>query len=199
MEREWLFAHLKIVSLKLSFDEVELISCPLWVQIHGLPLQNMTTLNAIKLGKTLGKILEVENGHITGIIYSHHLRIRVEIDTSKPLAQGFNLPRLDRAPIWVRFLYERLADYCHLCGLIRYKRNLCPAPPPSRFLPQYELNLKADTPSGSCPNLASNLDLQDMDHPVIETVSPYPIQVTVAVVSSGASSQLMLSTKVMSC
>jgi hypothetical protein len=61
----------------------------------------MTKLNAIKIGKTLGNVLEVENGHVTGIIYSHHLRIRVDI--SKPLASRFNLPHPDRAPIWFGF------------------------------------------------------------------------------------------------
>jgi hypothetical protein len=107
-----LFAHLKALVFEMSFEEVELNTCPFWIQVHELPLQNMTTLDAIRIGKSLGSLLEVENGVCPGIIYSHHLHIHVEIDTSKTLVPGFHLPRPDRAHIWVLFLYERLADYC---------------------------------------------------------------------------------------
>jgi rRNA maturation protein Rpf1 len=37
---------LKTWSSELSFDEVELILCPFWVQIHGLLRHNMTARNA---------------------------------------------------------------------------------------------------------------------------------------------------------
>jgi len=83
----------------------------------------MTAINAIKIGKTLGPLLEVENGEVPGIICRHHLRIKVEIDTSKPLVPGFHFPRVGRDPIWVRFLYERLANYHILCGLIGHKKK----------------------------------------------------------------------------
>jgi hypothetical protein len=88
-------------------------------------LQNVTAINAIKIGKTLGPLLEVENGEVPGIIGLHHLRIKVEIDTSKPLVPGFHFPRLGCDPIWVCFLYERLVDYCILYDLIGHKKNGC--------------------------------------------------------------------------
>jgi hypothetical protein len=65
----------------MSFKEVELNTCPFWIQVHELPLKNMTTLDAIRIGKSLGSLLEVENGVCPGIIYSHRLHIHVEIDT----------------------------------------------------------------------------------------------------------------------
>jgi len=110
---------LKPWSPKLTFEEAELHICPFWIQVHGVPLQSMTAL---------GTLLEVENGEVPCIICRHHLRIKVEIDTLKPLVPGFHFSRLGRDPIWVRFLYQRLADYCILCGLIGHKKNGCLAP-----------------------------------------------------------------------
>lgn len=44
-----------------TIEETDLNLCPFRVQIHGLPLQNMTTKNAVSIGKGLGNVLEVEN------------------------------------------------------------------------------------------------------------------------------------------
>jgi hypothetical protein len=108
---------------ELSIDEVDLSSCAFWVQVHGLPLQNLTAVNAIKIGKFLGiEVLNVENGDLEGIIAHHHLRIRVLINVLQPLIPGFSLPRLDLPSIWIRFQYERLADYCVYCGLIGHRK-----------------------------------------------------------------------------
>jgi hypothetical protein len=101
------------------------------VQVHGLPLQNLTAVNAIKIGKFIGiEVLNVANGDLEGIIAHHHLRIRVLINVLQPLIPGFFLPRLDLPSIWIRFQYERLADYCVYCGLIGHRKFFCPDPIP---------------------------------------------------------------------
>jgi hypothetical protein len=61
---------LKPWSPELAVEEVKLSICPFWIQIHGLPLQNMTVINVIKIGESLGPLLEVENGAVRGIICS---------------------------------------------------------------------------------------------------------------------------------
>jgi hypothetical protein len=108
---------------ELSIEEVTLSTCVFWVQVHGLPLQNLTAVNAIKIGKLIGDVKNVENGDCSGIIAFHHLRIRIEINVMQPLHPGFFLPRDGLAPIWIKFQYERLADYCVLSGLIGHRRN----------------------------------------------------------------------------
>jgi hypothetical protein len=80
---------LKTWSHELSFDEVELTFCPFWVQIHELPRHNMTAKNAAQIGCLIGSVLDVEYGDIDGIICTHHLRVKVKVDSSKPLAPGF--------------------------------------------------------------------------------------------------------------
>lgn len=128
---------------ELTSEEVDLSSCAFWVQVHGLPLQNMMVVNAIKIGKRIGlKVLDVEDGDKSGIISHHHLRIRILLDVSLPLVPSFHLPRSGRSAIWIKFLYERLADYCTLCGCIGHQKSFCPAPPPLGLPDRYGTSLR---------------------------------------------------------
>jgi hypothetical protein len=115
---------------ELAFEEVDLSSCAFWVQVHGLPLENMLAVNAIKIGKLFGlKVPTVEDGEKSGNINHHHLRFFLLIDVSLPLGLGFHLPRSGLSPLWIKLLYERLADYCSLCGCIGHCKTFCSAPP----------------------------------------------------------------------
>jgi hypothetical protein len=130
----------------LALNEVELFLCSFWIQVHGLPQQNMTIKNAIRIGKALGTLLDVENGDNPGLICRQHLRLRVEINTTCPLVPGFFISRTNKDPLWVNFKYERLADYCTLCGLIGHKKFSCPDPP---LVPpaNYSISLSAASPT----------------------------------------------------
>lgn len=98
---------------ELTNAEFILFTCAFWIQVHGLPLQNMTDVNASKIGKFIGDtILDVHNGDCPRIISHHHLGMCVVLDVSKPLVPGFHLPRPGLPSLWIKFLYERLADYC---------------------------------------------------------------------------------------
>jgi hypothetical protein len=97
----------------------------------------MTITNAIKIGKGIGRILELDNNNSFGLICRQFLRFKVEINTSLPLAPRFNIPCPGMKPRWVEFKYERLDDYYILCGLIGHKKNVCPTPqiliPPEKY------------------------------------------------------------------
>jgi hypothetical protein len=110
----------------LALEEVELHLCPFWIQLHGLPTQNMTLRNANRIGKVLGNLLEAENHDVSGLICHQHLRLRVELNTSLPLNPGFHIPRSSKEPLWISFKYEQLADYCNFCGLIGHKKVQLP-------------------------------------------------------------------------
>ncbi len=74
---------------ELSIEEVDLSTCVFWLQVHGVPLQNLTAVNAIRIGKFIGDVKNVENGDCLGIIAFHHLHIRIEINVLQPLIPGF--------------------------------------------------------------------------------------------------------------
>jgi hypothetical protein len=107
-----------------TIEEVDLSTCAFWVQVQGLPLQNLIAVNDIKIGKFIGiDVLNVENGDKEGIIAHHHLHIRILINVLQPLVLGFFLPSQDLPSIWIKFKFERLADYC---GLIGHRKYFCP-------------------------------------------------------------------------
>lgn len=97
-------------------EEVDFSCGAFWIQIHGLPLIHMNAHNANLLGSRLGKLLEVDNADATGMQYRKFLRVKVLINLQNPLAQGFNLPRIDKPLLRINFRYERLSDFCFTCG-----------------------------------------------------------------------------------
>ena len=72
----------------------------------------MTTKNAIKIGNSIGNLLELDTYNSSGLICRQVIRFKVDVDTSKPLALGFYIPRPDMKPHWIAFKYECLDDYC---------------------------------------------------------------------------------------
>jgi hypothetical protein len=152
----------------LSIDEVKLNLCAFWIQIHGLPLQYMTTLNAIRIGKKLGNILELETDNTDELICRQFIRLKVEIDTTKPLASGFNLDCGDEQRR-ISILYERLDDYCSSCGLIGHKSGFCPSPSSSVTPEKYRKTLRA--PPYVPPRLISNLQPDESDSGISSAAS----------------------------
>jgi hypothetical protein len=71
----------------------------------------MTTKNAIKIGKGIGKILELDNNS-SRLISRQFIHFKIEINTSLPLASGFYMPYARSEPCWIAFKYKRLYKYC---------------------------------------------------------------------------------------
>ncbi|KAM1859820.1 hypothetical protein ACFX13_012070 [Malus domestica] len=53
------------------------------------------------------------------------LRVRLLIDSTKPLVSGCWLRREDNRDTWVEFCYERLQDFCYRCGRLRHVNTDC--------------------------------------------------------------------------
>jgi hypothetical protein len=103
----------------------------------------MTTKNAIRIGKTIGDILELDNNNSSGIISRPFIRMKIELNTSHPLASGFYMPCEGTKPRWIGFQYEHLDEYCSLCGLIGHVQKFCSAPPAKRTPEKYMFSLRA--------------------------------------------------------
>jgi hypothetical protein len=76
----------------LAIDEVKLQFCAFGVKVHDLPRQFMTKTNVIRIGKGIGKILELDNNKSSRLISHQFIRFKIEINTSLPLASGFYMP-----------------------------------------------------------------------------------------------------------
>ncbi|GKV43150.1 hypothetical protein SLEP1_g50482, partial [Rubroshorea leprosula] len=76
-----------------------------------------------ELVQKLGDSFEVDagNGHVWGTDY---IRVRVVIDSRKPLRRGMKLSLKD-GPVWVSFRYERLPHFCYCCGMLDHVKRDC--------------------------------------------------------------------------
>ena len=95
-----------------------------WVQLHDLPIGDMNSKSACKIGKVIGEVQSgmKEWGTHDG---SSFMRIRVRVDTSKPLCRGRKLCMEDGKVGWVRFRYERFPNLCYWCGLLTHCDKDC--------------------------------------------------------------------------
>jgi hypothetical protein len=62
-----------------------------------------------KIGSTLGTMEEVD------VTWGRCLRVRIHLDVTRPLERGRALV-LSGKSIWVPFRYEKLPQFCHVCG-----------------------------------------------------------------------------------
>jgi hypothetical protein len=155
----------------LAIDEVKLQYCAFWIQVHKLPLQYMTTKNAIKIGKAIGPILELDNNNTSGLICHQFIRFKIEIDITKPLAPGFYMPCPgEKKPCWIAFMHERLDEYCTSCGLIGHIKKFCPTPPQPLYPPdKYSRSLRA--PPYVSPRLVLKIQQEDSDSGISSAAS----------------------------
>ena len=137
-------------SPKATLGELSLNSIPLWIQVHGLLLDNMSLKNSIAIGKGLGNFVKIDSANGVNSTFRSFLKLLVEIDVSKPLNPGFLFTRMDNSTTWISLKYERLDLYCINCGLIGHKKNSCLAPQANRFPTRYKISLHV--------NLSSNLN-----------------------------------------
>ena len=83
---------LKRWSYDEKFEEIDFVKASIWVQVHGLPLDRMSTANAIIIAESLGGLVEVDNADNLKPGRKIFLRICVLLPLDDPLPTGFLLP-----------------------------------------------------------------------------------------------------------
>lgn len=111
----------------LLLKELDFSPCEFWVQVHNLPLNKMNLHNAETIGALVGKVIRVHDPKLHTRV-RRFIRIRIQVDTSKPLRPGCKIMRDDGHPSWVSFKYERLPDLCFNCGMLTHVVKACPSP-----------------------------------------------------------------------
>ncbi|KAL0432446.1 UNVERIFIED_CONTAM: hypothetical protein Slati_2578900 [Sesamum latifolium] len=103
---------------------IELNWCDFHIHIHGLPLGKMTRDVAAFIGNKLGKFKEVDLDS-NGEVWGSSVRIRVSIDITKPLKCALKLRTVLGDEQLVTFTYERLPNFCYLCGVLGHLSRQC--------------------------------------------------------------------------
>ncbi|CAA0831933.1 Unknown protein [Striga hermonthica] len=95
----------------------------MWVQIHQLPPHWIAYEPGRKIGRIIGKMLNVlvpGNGNNAG----NMLKVLVEVNLREPLLRGTFIS-LGEEKKWVDFRYENLQNFCFYCGLVGHGEKNC--------------------------------------------------------------------------
>lgn len=113
---------------QISYQQIEFNSSPMWIQIHNLPLELMSSNNAAKILSRVGSIMEIEEPVVEGRLLRTFVRGRVKVNLGKPLPTGCWVPRSNLPNLWVRYIYERIQSMCYKCGVLGHDQSYCSKP-----------------------------------------------------------------------
>lgn len=78
-----------------------------------------------KIANEVGELITVDAPK-SGVAWGPFLRIRVNIDITKPLVRGKMIQIEDSEAEWVVLKYERLPIFCYRCGILGHQDRECP-------------------------------------------------------------------------
>lgn len=106
-----------------SLQDVNFAVMDTWVQIYGLSFDMYNSINAQRFAELVGKFRFVEPDHL--LQQRSYLRVKVELDTTIPLRDGFWWTNTSGVQKWATIRYERLSDYCYGCGRLGHASTNC--------------------------------------------------------------------------
>ena len=124
----WTFDNQVLLLIRWKFEmttgnvKFELVSY--WVQIWGAPFDMVSPLVAEAVGGRIDVVEEVEKRRKQDIP-NFFICVKVALPLSKPLRRGAFLADSNGQKSWVMFKYERLALFCHYCGLLGHDLRHC--------------------------------------------------------------------------
>ncbi|KAL4341497.1 hypothetical protein GQ457_08G031700 [Hibiscus cannabinus] len=123
---DW-FAILPLNPL-FSIDEYFFTTMVIWVRILRVPIGLMSEFLGRSLGACIGSVMGTDTRIIDGNM-EEFMRVRVNIDVSKPLRRCVTLGGCGTKPRLCPLQYEKLPNFCHGCGLLGHLVIDCPRQP----------------------------------------------------------------------
>lgn len=124
----WLFDNFPLIWRKISFAEdsytMPLDHIEMWVQVHNLPFGFMTESMGILLGNHVGRLEKYDHENNYGN-WRRFMKLRVAIPVNEPLKKSFEFVLTDGAAVTVNFRYEKLGNFCYVCGLLGHTEGYC--------------------------------------------------------------------------
>ncbi|KAI9084431.1 hypothetical protein K1719_033621 [Acacia pycnantha] len=108
-----------------SCEEFDFSRCPVWIQMHNVPMEAVCLENVVTIGGYVGEVMMAEDPYYNGRYLRGFIHARILLDLRRPLAYGFWLPQGNGVDIWTSIRYEKLQSFCYNCGKIRYDNRNC--------------------------------------------------------------------------
>ncbi|XP_019156927.1 PREDICTED: uncharacterized protein LOC109153517 [Ipomoea nil] len=118
---------LKRIESNIPPHRVQLIAADFWVQAYNIPTNMQTYKTAEMIGSSLGSFIKADDivdNNPDGLSTSF-MRVRVQLDTSKPLTKKMKIKPATGEPFYIEFKYEKLPTFCFICGLIGHNNRSC--------------------------------------------------------------------------
>jgi hypothetical protein len=125
-EGPWLFDNFNIIVERIAPGvvpaSVELNHLDIWLQVYRLPFGFIQHKVGQAIGHFLGELKEYDHRNT---VHSTYMRLKVRIDVTKPLQQGWKVRANEGNYVQIIFKYEKLGTFCYLCGLIGHTDKNC--------------------------------------------------------------------------
>jgi 14-3-3 protein epsilon len=126
-EGPWLFDSYNIIVERIAPGvvpaSVELNHLDIWLQVYRLPFGFIQQKVGQAIGHYLGELKEYD---YRNTVHSTYMRLKVRIDVTKPLQQGWKVRANEGNYVQIIFKYEKLGTFCYLCGLLGHTDKNCP-------------------------------------------------------------------------
>lgn len=76
-----------------------------------------------EIGETIGTVSRSE--HSNDMVGGDFLRVRVEVDVTKPLCRALKIAINNTDVAWIAFKYEKLPNFCYWCGRVSHSNKEC--------------------------------------------------------------------------
>ena len=108
----------------VSPDKVSFQCSSIWIRVFNIPIKSMNSTVGNYIANEIGIPILVDAPK-SGLAWGPFLRIRVDIDITKPLMRGkmIHIEGVEKGCVY--FKYERLPIYCYRCGILGLQEREC--------------------------------------------------------------------------
>lgn len=100
-----------------DIESYEFGRSPFWLRVYNIPIELIDCKMALAMGKAIGELVAIDWKDPNGG-WTEFMGLKVKINIFKPLRRVMKLVSKDGEETIGVIKYERLSDFCYLCGLI---------------------------------------------------------------------------------